>query len=173
MPHGHPRFTFLSDVKFSWARGAISERKPQERGESAPSSLILSPPLRFPLRLSFLIPLLSGAHRLPLAVWRLSVLRIVSLLAVNGGISRNIYSLFVIHHSLFTKNIGSSNAAEAALAACAWLIGGAPLTAPGGKRLSALPTLTNGGKYDKMFDGMQTKGGSAVRTGTSAAEASL
>ena len=41
-------------------RGLPALRGNHKRGErSAPSSLILSPPLRFPLRLSFLIPLLS------------------------------------------------------------------------------------------------------------------
>ena len=44
---------------FDWARGAIPERKPQERGEMRRKRLILSPPLRFSLRLSFLIPPLS------------------------------------------------------------------------------------------------------------------
>ena len=38
---------------------ANPERKPQERGEMRRKRLILSPPLRFSLRLSFHIPLLS------------------------------------------------------------------------------------------------------------------
>ena len=54
-----PLLIVSSTVYFNWARGANPERKPQERREMRRKRLILSPPLRFPLRLSFLIPPLS------------------------------------------------------------------------------------------------------------------
>ena len=97
--------------------GAVPERKPQGRGESAPSSLILSPPLRFSLRLSFLIPPLSwGAPHTFICMAGFSLSVSFRLCAVNGvisrmgslclyaDISRKHHSLFIILYSLFTKN---------------------------------------------------------------------
>ena len=133
-------------------RGAQILRGNHKRGaRSAPSSLILSPLLRFPLRLSFLISPLSWDAPHPFVCWAFSALRIVSFMHCEWGhLPINHDSLFTIHHSLFTEirvtgllsagfSIGRKHAAEAALAACASLIGRAPLTVPGGKWRRALP----------------------------------
>ena len=101
----HPRLIVCPDVWFGWARGANARGTTQEEGKSSLRSGLPSL-LGFPSRaLSFLISLLSGAHRIPLSVWLLSVLRIVSFQRCEWGHLPSIfrYSLFTIHHSLFTE----------------------------------------------------------------------
>ena len=67
-------------------RGAQILRGNHKRGErSAPSSLILSPPLRFPLRLSFLIPPLSWGAPHTFVCLAFSALRIVSFTRCEWG----------------------------------------------------------------------------------------
>ena len=125
--------------------GAQILRGNHKRGaRSAPSSLILSPLLRFPLRLSFLISPLSWSAPHTFVCLAISALRIVSFMRCEWG------HLPINHDSLFTEirvtgllsagfSIGRKHSAEAALAACASLIGRAPLTVPGGKWRRALP----------------------------------
>ena len=67
-------------------RGAQILRGNHKRGaRSAPSSLILSPLLRFPLRLSFLISPLSWGAPHPFVCWAFSALRIVPFTRCEWG----------------------------------------------------------------------------------------
>ena len=81
------------------------------------------------------------------------------------------YSFFVIHFSL-TETLGE-DACQKPLRGVYCEYWESIANRPRRESPAGAPRLTNGGKYDKMFDGMQTKGGSAVRFRTSAAEGSL